>query len=175
MLRETEYRDIFDRLVVALKREYPSNQGVASSQFENRVPAILKEVIDEWKAAQGDGALALESEHLGGRRFPDIIIKNQTDGEIIGLEVKYHDSNDSWKTPGNSVVASSMVEGVSSIFVLFGHFKNDPPEFRYDLLQNCISGIEITHKPRYMITMPNETPLSFCEDNLGISYDEFRE
>lgn len=173
MLRETEYCEIFDRLISALREAYPNNEGVTSGSFESTVPQILKRVITEWNITRGENPLALEVDYLGGRKFPDIIINNTTDSEKIGLEVKYHNSSDAWKTLGNSVVASTMEEDVTAIFVLFGHFKKNPPEFKFDLMQNCISGIEITHNPRYMLAM-EDTPLSFCEDNFGITYDELR-
>ena len=173
MVREIEYRQIFDKLINALKEEYPTNNGVNSSSFEARVPELLRTSISLWNTEQGVNSLNLSVNYLGGSKFPDIIIKNETDNETIGLEVKYHNSNEAWTTLGNSVVASTMEENLTSIFLLFGHFKKSPPDFRYDLIEHCFSDIVITHKPRYKITM-NESSNDFCKENLGISYNDMR-
>lgn len=80
------------------------------------------------------------------REFPDIVAH-----EYYGIEVKFTDK-DKWTSIGNSVLESSRIKGVEKIYVLFGKFAGKP-EVMFKKYQDCLSGISVTHWPRYQIDM----------------------
>lgn len=173
MLRENIYTEIFENTKYALRNKYLVNPQTTSEEFEESVVAILKEVVAAWKDTQPEAErLDIEIRHLGKHHFPDIVIENKTDHEKLGLEVKYHMRDDSWKTTGNSAYESLTEDGLAKIYLLFGHFKKTPPDFRIEPVDQCLSDVTITHSPRYIIDM--EYRRDFCGRELGIPYEDLR-
>lgn len=178
MSAKYNYRGLFDIIIEELKQQYPSGiishaNEKKSDIFETSIEDVIKKSIEMWNQ-RCTTAQRIEAtvEYHGGTRFPDYSINNITMEEKIGIEVKYHDSNNTWATKGNSAVATTQVPGLSEIYVLFGHFKRIPPEFKILPMSRCIEKIETTHNPRYALNM--EADCDFCVDKLGISYDNLR-
>lgn len=104
---------------------------------------------------------------VSGQRFPDIVA-----GRHFGVEVKSTKEN-KWVSTGSSIVESTRVDDVSSIYMLFGKLGGAPVEFKCKPYQNCLYDIAVTHSPRYLIDM-NVPPESTIFSKMGVDYDEFR-
>ena len=173
MRREVEYAEIFNITNRLLREKYENQPVPGSALFEAETPPIINLAIAEWNSSHPTSALNIIVEYLGGNKFPDIVLHNNTDSEKIGVEVKFHKTGVELETLGNSTVASTQVEDLAAIFVLFGNFAGNQPEFIIRDYGKCICAITKTHKPRYKLKM--DEPMDFCTSNLGISYDELRD
>jgi len=172
MRREAEYAEIFNTIERLLCEKYENQPIPGSALFEAETPDIINLAIAEWNSSHPTSVLNITVEYLGGNKFPDIVLHNNTDGEKIGIEVKFHKTGAELETLGNSTVASTQVENLAAIFVLFGNFAGNQPEFIIRDYGKCICAITKTHKPRYKLKM--DEPMDFCTSKLGISYDELR-
>lgn len=100
------------------------------------------------------------------REFPDIV-----DNEYFGVEVKVTKKND-WKSIGNSVLESSRVINIEKIYVFFGKLGGGA-DVRVRSYEECLSGIAVTHYPRYKINMDLEKGATIF-DLMGIEYNALR-
>lgn len=103
---------------------------------------------------------------VSGASFPDIVA-----GKYYGVEVKSTNKNH-WKSIGGSILESTRTQNVERIFLTFGKL-GMPIEFKSRPYEECLSGISVTHYPRYQIDMElgkGETIF----DKMGISYDDLR-
>lgn len=100
------------------------------------------------------------------KAFPDIVANN-----FYGVEVKFT-KDDKWQSVGNSINESSRVKTISRIYMAFGK-AGGGFDFRYRLYQECLSGVSMTHYPRYQIDM-NLPVGSSVFDAMGTSYDSLR-
>ena len=103
---------------------------------------------------------------ISGQKFPDIVAM-----KYFGVEVK-SSKDDKWMTIGGSVNESTRVEGVERIFLTFGKLVS-PVEFRTRPYEDCISGVAVTHYPRYKIDM-NLAVGKTIFDCMNTTYDELR-
>ena len=103
---------------------------------------------------------------VSGAAFPDIIA-----AKYYGIEVKSSKSN-SWKTVGNSILESTRVSDIERIFITFGKL-SEPIEFISRPYEECLSGIAVTHSPRYQIDMSLSNGNTIF-DKMGITYDQLR-
>ena len=81
-----------------------------------------------------------------GRKFPDIVFKDTN----VGVEIKT--AQKGWACLGNSVAASTLVDGVSEVYLLFGSGEADF-EARYSRYEDSVKSVEVTHSPRYILDM----------------------
>ena len=150
-----------DRLLNAdaLKRpEYYAQRG--GNLLEEDVEAALLE------SAKGT-AFENTIERISGQRFPDIIA-----AKFYGVEVK-STKLDHWTSTGSSILETTRVGGIERIYMTFGKLGGDSIEFLSKPYEQCLSGIAVTHMPRYLIDMqlrPGETIF----DKMKLSYDELR-
>lgn len=103
---------------------------------------------------------------VSGASFPDIVANN-----FYGVEVKSTNKNH-WKSIGSSILESTRNQCVERIFLTFGKL-GKPVTFKSRPYEECLSGISVTHYPRYQIDME----LSHGEtifDKMGIDYDVLR-
>ena len=81
-----------------------------------------------------------------GRKFPDIVFENSK----FGVEIKT--AQKGWACLGNSVAASTLVDGVCEVYLLFGsgeaNFKA-----RCSRYEDSVKSVEVTHSPRYILDM----------------------
>lgn len=106
-------------------------------------------------------------EKVSGQRFPDIVA-----ARYYGVEVK-STKNNHWTSTGSSILESSRVANVERIFMTFGKLGGNPIEFLSRPYEKCLSGIAVTHMPRYLIDMRlHEGETIF--DKMGVPYDELR-
>lgn len=106
-------------------------------------------------------------EQTGAHAFPDIIAR-----KLYGVEVKMT-IGDKWVSTGNSVLETTRVEDVKTIYLFFGKF-GDHFEAKYRKYEECMYEVGVTHSPRYKIDMnlPNGKSIF---DKLGVSYETFRQ
>lgn len=143
----------------ALKRpEYYAMR--AGNALEDDVKAALDE------SAKGT-AFENTIEKISGQRFPDIIA-----AKYYGIEVKSTKDNH-WTSTGSSILESTRVSGVERIYMTFGKLGGNPIEFLSKPYEQCLSGIAVTHSPRYLIDMRLRDGETIF-DKIGIPYDELR-
>jgi hypothetical protein len=100
------------------------------------------------------------------RDFPDIVANN-----YWGIEVKATKKDD-WRSIGNSVLESSRIPTVEKIYIFFGKL-GGIPDVNYRQYEQCLSGVSVTHYPRYQIDMKlNEGQSIF--DKMQVPYDIMR-
>ncbi len=104
---------------------------------------------------------------VSGASFPDIVAQ-----QYYGVEVKSTIKNH-WTSTGSSIVESTRVKGVESIYMLFGKLGGEYAEFRCRPYQDVLSEIAVTHSPRYLIDM-NLKKGDSVFDKMGIAYDTLR-
>ncbi|MBR2189471.1 MAG: hypothetical protein IJ860_08720 [Eubacterium sp.] len=107
-------------------------------------------------------------EKISGQRFPDIIAS-----KLYGVEVK-STKEDHWTSTGSSILESTRVKDVERIYMTFGKLGGNPIEFRSKPYEQCLSGIAVTHMPRYLIDMRLEKGETIF-DEMGIEYDDLRQ
>jgi hypothetical protein len=117
--------------------------GVATaSEFEKEAQRQLQ----HFATAHGvENKIILHS----GRKFPDIVFENTK----FGVEIKT--AQKGWACLGNSVAASTLVDGVSEVYLLFGSGEANF-EARYSRYEDSVKSVEVTHSPRYVLDM--DTP-----------------
>ena len=106
-------------------------------------------------------------EKISGQRFPDIIAS-----KYYGIEVK-STKEDHWRSTGSSILESTRVPGIERIFMTFGKLGGNPIRFLSRPYEECLSGIAVTHMPRYLIDMELKEGNSIF-DRMGVPYDELR-
>lgn len=107
-------------------------------------------------------------EKISGQKFPDIVA-----ARFYGVEVKSTKDNH-WTSTGSSILESSRVADVERIYMTFGKLGGDPIQFLSRPYEECLSGIAVTHMPRYLIDMrlgQGETIF----DKMGVAYDILRQ
>jgi hypothetical protein len=114
--------------------------GVATaSEFEKEAQRQLQ----HFATAHGvESKIILHS----GRKFPDIVFENTK----FGVEIKT--AQKGWACLGNSVAASTLVDGVSEVYLLFGSGEANF-EARYSRYEDSVKSVEVTHSPRYILDM----------------------
>ena len=103
---------------------------------------------------------------VSGQRFPDIVA-----AKYYGVEVK-STKDDHWTSTGSSILETTRVQDVERIYMTFGKL-GGKPSFLSKPYEECLSGIAVTHMPRYLIDMrlsKEETIFS----KMGIPYDDLR-
>ena len=78
---------------------------------------------------------------------------------------------DSWTSTGSSIVESTRIKEVESIYMLFGKLGGEHAEFRCRPYEQCLSNIAVTHSPRYLIDMNLEDTVF---DKMKVEYNTFR-
>lgn len=105
-------------------------------------------------------------EQTGLLTFPDIVAR-----KLYGVEVKMTVS-DKWISTGNSVLETTRIETVETIYMFFGKFGRNF-EARYRKYQDCLYDVGVTHSPRYKINMDLPEGESIF-DKIGVPYNVFR-
>ena len=109
-------------------------------------------------------------ELVSGHRFPDIVI--HTTENKLGIEVKTSRGK-GWATLGGSIFESTRVAEVDCIYVFFANFSRpEHTQFRFAPIDECISDVVITHKPRYAIDL--DTQQTFFQ-KANVSYPQLQQ
>ena len=143
----------------ALQRpEYYAGRG--GNPLEDDVKAALDECA---KGTPFENTI----EKVSGQKFPDIVA-----AKLYGVEVKSTKDNH-WTSTGSSILESSRIADVERIYMTFGKLGGKPIEFLSKPYEACLSGIAVTHMPRYLIDMRLQKGQTIF-DKMGVSYDELR-
>ena len=153
------------------KTERLLNQQASShiTEYQNLSPSALEKVSCQTiKSACNDTPFNPDNVRLiSGHKFPDIV----ADG-FYGVEVK-STNKDHWTSTGSSIVESTRIDSVESIYMLFGKLGGNPPEFRCRPYQDVMYDIAVTHSPRYLIDMTLKKGETIF-DKLDYPYDKLR-
>ncbi|MBQ8171183.1 MAG: hypothetical protein IJZ95_04240 [Oscillospiraceae bacterium] len=103
---------------------------------------------------------------VSGASFPDIVAS-----KYYGVEVKSTNKNH-WKSIGSSILESTRNQSVERIFLTFGKL-GAPIAFKSRPYEECLSGISVTHYPRYQIDMELGVGETIF-DKMGVPYDTLR-
>ena len=106
-------------------------------------------------------------EKISGQKFPDIVA-----ARFYGVEVKSTKDNH-WTSTGSSILETTRVADVERIYMTFGKLGGNPIEFLSKPYEKCLSGIAVTHMPRYLIDMRLKDGETIF-DKIGIEYDVLR-
>ncbi len=135
---------------------YASKSGVTLE------PDVRDAVAECAKNTKFEGSITLVS----GSSFPDIIASR-----FYGIEVKSTQKNH-WTSIGSSILESTRIQDIERIYLTFGKL-GGPIEFLSRPYEECLSGIAVTHYPRYQIDMNLKSGESIF-DKMGIPYDSLR-
>jgi len=172
-MKQSEF-EVFIAAVCAdlgtLSKENPVEIAACKSgeDFEDCVYGAILRTILQWSPS------LRVSYNRGSHRFPDFVL-NAPDGSRYGIEVKSSSAakGRGWKINGNSILGSTK-EDVDATYLLFGKTASGQQAFRWKRYEDCVSGVAVTHSPRYMIDMDVATGATFF-DKLGMSYRQFSE
>lgn len=164
-IAETQaFEHLLERLVLELRSTAKRKPDIANSLHGTRLEHYSFDLLKDLAGSTPfDGSIELVS----GQLFPDIIAK-----KYYGVEVKSSKSG-SWRSIGSSVAEGTRISGIERIYLLFGKIA-DPIDFRCRLYQDCLSGVAVTHSPRYTIDMELGVGETFF-DELKVSYDALRQ
>lgn len=123
---------------------------------------VYAAVCEASKGTDFEGTIQLVS----GASFPDIIAN-----KFYGIEVKSTEKN-RWTSIGSSILESTRNVDVQRIYLTFGKL-GKPVQFLSRPYEDCLSGIAVTHYPRYQIDMRLKEGETIF-DKMGISYDALR-
>ena len=161
--RLSEFTDLMKNVDAFLNKEAQTNRSIQQSSGGHDLEPIVRDAAQECaKGTPFEGKIVLVS----GGRFPDIVA-----AKYYGVEVKSTQQNH-WTSIGSSILESTRISDVERIFITFGKLGR-PIEFLSRPYEECLSGIAVTHYPRYQIDMtlkPGETIF----DKMGIPYEQLR-
>lgn len=158
-----EFRYLMKRTDELLNREAIKNQDY----YSNRNGTQLEfDVFDALQRCAENTSFENTLVLVSGASFPDIVANR-----YFGVEVKSTNKNH-WKSIGSSILESTRDQSVERIFLTFGKL-GKPVSFLSRPYEECLSGISVTHYPRYQIDMELGVGETIF-DKMGISYDDLR-
>lgn len=160
-MTKREFEQTLDKCCAQLTHEAQSTGFTTSSQFENRVREVLRDLTEK------DTSFEIDF-NPHPQAFPDIAM-----GEY-GVEVKFTLA-DTWRSVANSVLETQRVEAVKHIYIVFGKM-GGAPEVRWGEYEKSVIHVRTSYVPRFEVELPSEKmavkePLF---EQMGIKYDDFR-
>lgn len=134
-------------------------KGINGTSFED---SVYKQMLLSAKGSSFNGHII----KTGAHAFPDIVAR-----DVFGVEVKMT-IGDKWISTGNSVLESTRIDKVDTIYMFFGKFGTEF-DVKYRKYQECLYEIGVTHSPRYKIDMNLPEGESIFA-KLGVEYNNFR-
>ncbi len=158
-----EFKKLMARIDAVLNESASSNASYYLTRGGTNLEKDVRDAAIECaRNTKFEGSIQLVS----GATFPDVVA-----AKYYGIEVKSTTSNH-WKTIGNSILETTRVSDVERMFLTFGKLSN-PVSFISRPYEECLSGIAVTHYPRYQIEMSLEKGETIF-DKMGVPYDELR-
>lgn len=160
-VQESEFTTWLENTKIQLLDRYSSEipKAISGHAFET-------EVYNQMLLGASGTNFAGCIQQTGMYAFPDIVAKQR-----YGVEVKMTVS-DKWLSTGNSIMESTRIDSVETIYLLFGKFGN-LFDVKYRKYQDCLYDVGVTHSPRYKIDMNLQAGQSIF-DKLNTEYDVFR-
>lgn len=159
-----EFAELMKKTDILLNADAAKRPSYYASRGGNPLEDDVKAALDE---SAKDTVFENTIEKISGLKFPDIVA-----AKFYGVEVKSTKA-DHWTSTGSSILESSRITDVERIFMTFGKLGGNPIEFISRPYEECLSGIKVTHMPRYSIDMrlgKGETIF----DKMGLSYEQLR-
>lgn len=158
-----EFRELMTKIDVALNSDALNRAAYYVGRNGTQLETDVRDAAVECaKNTKFEGSIQLVS----GSSFPDIVA-----AKYYGIEVKSTQSN-KWTSIGSSILESTRISDVERIFLTFGKL-GDPVEFMSRPYEECLSGIAVTHYPRYQIDMTLQAGETIF-DKMGVPYDTLR-
>lgn len=169
--REAEIRQFAMLMEDVDKRLNADARTRGESYYKGRNGTLLElDVFDTMKrCARGsifEGTIYHKAEESASA-FPDIIAN-----KYLGVEVKSTKEN-KWTSIGSSILESTRIPGIERIFLTFGKL-GTPVQFMTRRYEECLSGVAVTHYPRYQIDM-QLSPGQTIFDKMNVPYDVLRQ
>lgn len=159
----SEFDSLMSSVDALLNKEAKTSKAIQSSRgAQSLEPIVCDAAIECAKGTPFEGKIDLWS----GAHFPDIVA-----AKYYGIEVKSTIQNH-WTSIGSSILESTRIKDVERIYLTFGKL-GAPIEFRSRPYEECLSGIAVTHYPRYQIDMTLKAGETIF-DKIGIPYDVLR-
>lgn len=163
----TPKKDEFNTLITRMDALLNTDASEREDYYISRSGKLLEQVVFE---AIKECAIGTEFHNtiqlVSGSSFPDIVANN-----YYGIEVKSTEKNH-WTSIGSSILESTRIQSVRKIYLTFGKL-GKPVKFISRPYEECLSGIAVTHYPRYQIDM-NLGSQETIFNKMGITYDELR-
>lgn len=160
--RKNVFLELLEAVAVELKREFDTSGIPANLNGVGYESIVYSKMVACAEGTVFEGSVVQTGLHA----FPDIVV-----GGEFGVEVKMT-TGDKWTSTGNSVLETTRVPDVHTVYLFFGKF-GGTYEARYRAYEECLSDIGVTHSPRYKIDMTlGESDSIFKKMN--ISYNAFR-
>ena len=148
--------DLLNREAVGREKYYSKRNGTD----------LEKDVYDALERCAINTPFEGTIQLVSGASFPDIVAN-----KYYGVEVKSTIKNQ-WKSIGSSILESTRNQNVERIYLTFGKL-GLPVQFKSRPYEECLSGISVTHYPRYKIDMELKHGETIF-DKMGIPYDTLR-
>lgn len=164
---QTSFEDeAFKDLTIRAKRYLNDKAAVDNNFCKGATPSEIEHITEMAFKDVCFPPFSANNIHLiSGHVFPDIIAAH-----CYGVEVK-SSTTGGWKSTGSSIVESTRPIDVRKIYMLFANLSGTSAQFECKPYEECLSGIAVTHSPRYMIDMNlNQTIF----DKIKVPYDVFR-
>ena len=153
-----DFESLLERSRIDLETTLQVGQTLSNREFEI---AVLNAMRKNAKGTAFDG----EIKETGDREFPDLIISG-----YYGVEVK-QTTKARFVTSGNSIFEQARHEEAEDIYVMMAK-TGGGVEVQWKPYAECLSGVIITHSPRYSISLEDGATSVF--KRIGADYDEFR-
>lgn len=158
-----EFRSIMKKTDMILNSEAIKKENYYADRNGTQLEI---DVYDAIRTATQNTVFENTIQLVSGSSFPDIVAN-----KYFGVEVKSTNKN-YWHSIGSSILESTRDKSVERIFLTFGKL-GKPVEFKSRPYEECLSGILVTHYPRYQIDMELQCGETIF-DKMGISYEELR-
>jgi len=153
-----DFEVLLENAKTAIETALDVGRSLSSAEFEE---AVFKALNRAARKTPFENSIERTSE----RAFPDIQVQ-----KVYGVEVK-QSSSEKAIAMGNSIFESSRLGGIEDIYIVIAYNTKKQPIVEWKSYEESITGIAITHSPRYIIDLSaNE---SFF-NQIGKPYDEFR-
>lgn len=160
-MTKEEFEGALDRCCEILTLEARERGFRSSNDFEARVRETLAELTKD------DPELKIDF-NSPAQAFPDIAMG------AYGVEVKYTTAN-MWRSVANSIQETQRVQGVMSVYIVFGKM-GGIPEVRWGEYEESVIHVRTSHVPRFEVEIATDKtrakPSLF--KRMGIRYDDFR-
>lgn len=160
-----EFRKLMKQTDAFLNRDAQNKEEYYASRGGKKLEEdVCHALIECAKGTPFEGTVRLVS----GASFPDIVANR-----MFGVEVKSTEKNH-WQSIGSSILESTRDQNVERIYMTFGKL-GKPVQFLSKPYEDCLSGIVVTHYPRYKIDMQiQEKKQKTIFEKMHIDYDELR-
>lgn len=161
---DQEFKDLMSSSESWLNQDAQSRDSYYKTRSGKPLEKDVFEVVTRNAVGTSfEGTIQLISKNY----FPDIVAN-----KYYGVEVK-STKEDKWTSMGSSILESTREECVERIYMMFGKLGGVPAKFRCRPYEEVLSGVAVTHYPRYQIDMRLRVGETIF-DKMKVPYDTMR-